>query len=104
MRTWHARFRILERVLLAQLTSTNTLPIRRLTDVVVGRPVAIAVAWALLPALTIRATRQEYTLLECDRGGAKWRFRGLESDFTAELAVDAQGLVRDYPGIARRLI
>ena len=83
---------------------TNTLPMRRLTDVVVGRPVAISVAWVLLPALTIRATRQEYTLLECDLGGAKWRFRGLESDFTAELAVDAQGLVRDYPGIARRLM
>ena len=35
--------------------------------------------------------------------GARWRFRSLDSGFTAELPVDAAGLVRDYPGIARRL-
>ena len=82
---------------------TNTLPIRRLTDAVVGRPVAIQVAWVLLPALTIEVNRQEYTLLERGEAGARWRFRGVDSDFTAELEVDARGLVLDYPGIARRI-
>jgi hypothetical protein len=82
---------------------TNTLPMRRLVDAAVGRPVAIAVAWVLLPALTIEVNRQEYTLLERGEAGARWRFRGLDSDFTAELEVDAQGVVRDYPGIARRV-
>lgn len=82
---------------------TNTLPMRRFADVAVGRPVTIAVAWVLLPALAIKAAPQEYTLLERRPDGARWRFRGLDSDFTAELDVDAQGVVRDYPEIARRI-
>ena len=83
---------------------TNTLPIRRLADAGVGRPVVIEVAWVLLPALTIKAARQEYMLLERGETGARWRFRALESGFTAELAVDGQGVVRDYPEIARRIL
>ena len=83
---------------------TNTLPMRRLADAAVGRPLAVDVAWVLLPALTIQKTRQEYTLLARGRGGARWRFRALDSDFTAELEVDGHGLVRDYPEIARRVL
>ena len=83
---------------------TNTLPIRRLTDVVVGRPVAIDVAWVVLPELTIQSARQEYTLLERGVAGARWRFRSLASNFVAELDVDRNGVVLDYPGIARRVL
>ena len=83
---------------------TNTLPIRRLADAGVGRPVAIDVAWVLLPALTIQVARQEYTLLERGESDARWRFRALESGFVAELAVDGQGVVLDYPEIARRIL
>lgn len=82
---------------------TNTLPMRRLADSAVGRPVAITVAWVGLPGLIVRPAPQEYTLLERGPDGARWRFRALDSDFTAELAVDRDGLVRDYPGIARRV-
>ena len=82
---------------------TNTLPIRRLPDPVIGRPVAIAVAWVTLPELTVQVARQEYTLLARGADGARWRFRALDSDFTAELDVDRDGLVRDYPDIARRV-
>ena len=82
---------------------TNTLPIRRLADAALGRPVALDVAWVLLPELTIQPARQEYTLLERGAAGARWRFRGLDSDFVAELDVDDNGLVLDYPGIARRV-
>ncbi len=64
---------------------------------------AIAVAYVTLPELTVRPAPQEYTLLERQPDGARWRFRSLDSGFTAELSVDAEGLVRDYPGIARRL-
>lgn len=83
---------------------TNTLPMRRLAGAVIGRPVAIEVAWVALPELTIEATRQEYTLLERGADGTRWRFRALDSDFTAELAADRDSLVLDYPGIARRLL
>ena len=81
---------------------TNTLPMRRLADAVIGQPVVIEVAWVALPELTIQATRQEYTLLERGADGTRWRFRAIDSDFTAELAADRDGLVLDYPGIARR--
>ena len=64
---------------------------------------SLAVAYVALPELTVRPTPQEYTLLERRADGARWRFRSLDSDFTAELSVDGAGLVRDYPGIARRL-
>ncbi|MEX2220377.1 MAG: putative glycolipid-binding domain-containing protein [Candidatus Rokuibacteriota bacterium] len=83
---------------------TNTLPMRRLVDAVLGRPVALDVAWVVLPELTVQPARQEYTLLERGPAGARWRFRGLDSDFTAELAVDRDGLVLDYPEIARRIL
>jgi hypothetical protein len=83
---------------------TNTLAIRRLADAVVGRTVAIDVAWVLLPALTIEAKPQEYTLLERGAAGSRWRFRAPDSDFTAELAADREGVVLDYPEIARRVL
>jgi len=81
---------------------TNTLPIRRLAAVP-GEPVALDVAFVALPDLAVHAARQEYTLLERRDGGARWRFRSLDSGFVAELPVDRDGLVLDYPGIARRL-
>jgi hypothetical protein len=83
---------------------TNTLPMRRFAAAAVGRPVAIEVAWVVLPELTIQPARQEYTLLERGAAGSRWRFRGFDSDFTAELPADRDGLVLDYPGIARRVL
>jgi hypothetical protein len=83
---------------------TNSLPIRRLAEMQAGRPVALDVAWVVLPELTIQVARQEYTLLERGADGSRWRFRGLDSDFTAELPADRDGLVLDYPGIARRVL
>jgi uncharacterized protein len=83
---------------------TNTLPIRRLPDLAIGRPVALDVAWVVLPELTVQVARQEYTLLARGVDGARWRFRALGSDFAAELSVDRDGLVRDYPEIARRVV
>ena len=83
---------------------TNTLPMWRLADAVVGRPAALDVAWVVLPELTIQIAHQEYTLLARGADGSRWRFRGLDSDFTAELDTDRHQLVRDYPGIARRIL
>jgi len=45
----------------------------------------------------------EHLRRRVDGDSARWRFRSLDSGFTAELPVDEVGLVRDYPGIARRL-
>lgn len=83
---------------------TNTLPMRRLVEALPGPPAAIDVAWVALPELTVRVDRQEYTLIERGGDGARWRFRAPETGFTVELATDRHGLVRDYPGIARRVL
>ena len=49
---------------------------------------------------SLSTTRQRYTRLH--HPGA-YRFESIASGFEAELAVDAQGLVVDYPGLFRRL-
>ena len=76
---------------------TNTLPIRRL-GLATGEHSDIAVAYITPPALTVAPHKQRYTRLGPDR----WRFDTLDSDFTAELTVDAQRLVLDYPALFRR--
>ena len=82
---------------------TNTLPVRRLPELTVGRPVALRMAWVLLPELRVRVAPQEYTLLERRDDGSRWRFRSLDSGFIAELLMDGDGVVRDYPDLARRV-
>lgn len=77
---------------------TNTLPIRRL-GLAVGASAAIRVAYIDMPALAVAASAQCYTRLAADR----YRFEALDGAFVAELPVDGDGLVRDYPGLFRRI-
>lgn len=77
---------------------TNTLPIRRLA-LETGASAAIRVVYIDMPALTAEATAQHYTRLETHR----YRFAALDGAFVAELPVDGDGLVRDYPGLFRRI-
>ena len=78
---------------------TNTLPIRRLSlrrdEGATIRPVYIRV-----PALTAEGGLQRYTALE---PGSLYRFESLDSGFTADLPVDPEGFVLDYPEVFRRL-
>ncbi len=92
---------------------TNTLPIRRL-GLERGESAAIAVAWVDAPSLRVTLGRQRYTrlgpaadpLLGSEAGGSeavdRYRYESLGSDFVAELPVDGDGLVLDYPGLFRR--
>jgi hypothetical protein len=69
---------------------TNTLPIRRLA-LVPGESAEISVAY-------FDGTEpQRYTCLEKGSGGGLYRFLSLDGEFTADLPVDADGLVLDYP-------
>lgn len=77
--------------------STNTLPIRRL-GLEVGEAMEIAVAYVEAPELKLRPRRQIYTRL----GDRLWRFHAPDIDFTADIAVDADGFVIEYPGLCRR--
>ncbi len=80
---------------------TNTLPIRRLA-LTPGESVDLLVAYITVPDLSIRPVQQRYTCLSRTASGVIYRYEGLESNFTADLLVDAQGLVMDYPGIWKR--
>jgi uncharacterized protein len=79
---------------------TNTLPIRRL-KFEVNVPQTMTVAFIKAPTLAVEAVRQEYTKL--DEAGSRFRYRNLESGYTADLTVDASGLVVDYPEAWRRI-
>ena len=76
--------------------ATNTLPIRRLRQQP-GEGVDIGVAWVAFPSLTIVRSEQRY---ECLAVG-QYRFRS--GTYTADLVVDAEGLVHDYEGAWRAI-
>ncbi len=85
--------------------ATNTLPIRRL-NLAVGESRDIAVAYVPLPtqiAGPFRPMRanQRYT---CVVRGRTYRYEGLFRRFSADLDIDASGLVLDYPDTFRRVL
>ncbi len=80
---------------------TNTLPIRRLR-LAANEARRIRVAYIRLPDLVVEPVEQEYTRLDAAEPPRRFRYRGITSDFTADLTVDAEGIVRDYPPIWRR--
>lgn len=77
---------------------TNTLPIRRLNLLTAGPGVAhrLNVVWVLAPSLEVVQADQIYTPL----GPGRVRFA--TETFSADLVVDDDGFVRDYPGLAKR--
>jgi hypothetical protein len=83
---------------------TNTLPIRRLS-LREGESSEIGVVYVDVPVMRLDVSRQRYTCLERDADGGLYRYedRGSFRGFAADLPVDADGLVLDYPGIFRRL-
>ncbi len=77
---------------------TNTLPIRRL-NLRAGESRDLTMAYIWVPELTVTPDPQRYTRLAAYR----YRFDSRDSDFTAELPLDEDGLVLDYPGLFRRV-
>lgn len=77
---------------------TNTLPLRRL-DLAEDVPQAAVVAYVSIPDLAVSPVRQRYTRLP---GVGRYRYENLETGFAADLTVDDDGLVVDYPGPWRR--
>jgi hypothetical protein len=82
---------------------TNTMPVLRqqLHKTTEAGSVELLVAWVAVPELAVYASRQRYTHLRRTPHGAIVRFESLDSDFTADIAFDDNGLVLDYPGIGR---
>lgn len=83
---------------------TNTLPIRRL-GLEAGKSADLEVVYLTVPEMWVEPVRQRYTCLKRDAQGGLYRFESLDGEFagfTADLPVDADGLVLDYPGLFRR--
>jgi uncharacterized protein len=80
---------------------TNTLLIHRL-GLKPGESEEIILTYVRVPELLVGPERQRYGCLEARTDSGLYRFEALPSGFTAELPVDADGLVIDYPGLFRR--
>ena len=87
---------------LSSTAFTNTLPIRRL-EMVPGWSEEITVVYVAVPGLTVSVARQRYHCLSLAPDGARYRFEDPASGFAAEISVDGDGLVVEYPHVARRV-
>lgn len=92
-----------EYVDISETPFTNTLPIRRL-GLASGESAEISVAYFDGTELQPWPEPQRYTCLEKGNGGGLYRFLSLDGGFTADLPVDADALVLDYPGLFRRAL
>src|SRR5207248_2737406 len=81
---------------------TNTLPIRRL-NFTPGTSTEISVVYIELPQLQFAPARQRYTCLNTTASGSVYKYEGLETGFTAELQVDSDGLILNYPNLWKRV-
>lgn len=77
---------------------TNTLAIRRL-KLKPGQRADLKVLYVSVPSLQIRAVDQRYACID----NATVTYEGLFRNFSADLPLDADGLVIDYPGTFRRV-
>lgn len=78
---------------------TNTLSIRRL-QLAEGERQQVSVAYISAPDLQVTRAEQVYSCIALNR---EYRFESLVSKFTADLPVDEDGLVIDYPTLSTRL-
>lgn len=81
---------------------TNTLALRRL-DLQPGENAGINVVYVKIPELTFRPVSQRYSCSWRAPTGAIVTYEGLFRGFKADLPLDADGLVIDYPETFRRI-
>ena len=82
---------------------TNTLPIRRL-GLAPGDSAELSVAYFEGTELQAWPEPQQYTCLEKNDWGGLYRFLSPDGGFTADLLVDSDGLVLDYPELFKRVL
>jgi hypothetical protein len=82
---------------------TNSMPVLRHDLLRGGGPIDFRMAWVSVPDLSIRSSAQRYTYLRDARGGHVIRYEDSDDTFVADLTLDQDGLVLDYPELARRL-
>jgi hypothetical protein len=82
---------------------TNLMPVLRLGLLSAGDPVELTTAWVSVPDLSVQADGQRYAFVSADHDQRVIRYEATDGSFAANITVDPDGLVIDYPGIARRL-
>ena len=85
---------------LAGTPFTNTLPIRRLGLTPESGTVPLDMLYVPFDSFRPLRDQQRYTCIE---EGRRYRYEAADRTFTAELPVDEDGLVTDYPTLFRRL-
>ena len=80
---------------------TNLMPVRRHALHEREGEAEIVAAWVAVPELTVHASRQRYEHVR--PGVVRFTDLGLHEGFTAELELDADGIILVYPGLATRV-
>lgn len=80
---------------------TNTLALRHL-GLKPGESGEVEVVYVAVPALSVRRAAQRYTCLSQTDNRSRYLYESLDSDFKAELLVDARQLVVSYQGVWER--
>ena len=82
---------------------TNMMPILRHGLLRGGGPFEFTMAWVAVPELAVRADGQRYRHLGSADGHHVVRFEAIDGSFAADITLDADAVVVDYPSIARRV-
>jgi hypothetical protein len=85
---------------LAGTPFTNTLPIRRLDPGVGSEAVALSMVYVPFDTFSPKIDGQSY---RCLQPGRRYRYQALDRSFAADLPVDRDGLVIDYPTLFERV-
>lgn len=80
---------------------TNLMPVRRLGLSNVGATQQFTMAWISVPSLEIIRDDQCYTIVRPSPGQNLVRYESGDGEFVATITCDDDGVVIDYPGIAR---
>jgi len=83
---------------------TNLMPMLRRELLSGGGPVELITAWVSVPDLSVRPDGQRYSPLRRGPDHHVVRYEATDGTFSADITVDRDGIVIDYPGIARRLM
>lgn len=74
--------------------STNLIPLRRL-GLALGQGVGVRAAWLRFPSFTLESLEQYYTRVN----EAIYRYESAGGRFVAELKVNEEGFITEYPGL-----
>jgi uncharacterized protein len=82
---------------------TNLMPVRRHSLHERELALDFLMAWVSVPELGLHASPQRYEHVRREDQGSVVRFVSLDGDFRSELRYDEEGVVVEYPQLARRI-